>query len=150
MTAANLEFNLDQATIQFRQARADTQLMVLYSLVQRLHRVSRTATPTAFFSQKVQAVLKQLQQLPRPERHQALEEILMGVPTRLTEAYEDLDINMRMAFWYRLVNGEQGDTMLPQPQSPAMAEERRQLLAALEQRDSNELVALLREAVQLP
>jgi len=146
MTTANLTSNLDSTVARFHRASADVQLVILHCLAKKLHQASTKTTPSAYFSQKVQAVIKQLQQLPRPERHHALEEILTGVPTRLTEAYEELDTNMRMAFWYRLANGRRDESLLP-GSSLQSTSDPGDLLAELESRDSNELVSFLRDAV---
>ena len=148
MEATKLTFNIEDAGIQFKQANANTRLVVLHYLAKQLHKASKTAKPGAFFSQKVQGVIKQVQQLPREERQEALQEVLTGAPTRLTEVYEELDTNMRMAFWYRLVNGRRGDTLLPNslPRETSSAQDL--LLSDLASRDSNELVSFLREAVE--
>jgi len=119
----------------------------LHYLAQKIHRASNTATPSAFFSQKVQTVIKQLQQLPRAGRHQALEEILHGTPTRLAEAYGELDTNMRMAFWYRLANSHRGEALLANQALTRWSQEQHLLLSDLETRDCNELITFLREAV---
>ncbi|MBE7385356.1 MAG: hypothetical protein F6J95_028650 [Leptolyngbya sp. SIO1E4] len=147
MAAANLTVNLENANIQFQQASAQTRLVVLYYLAKQLHQASKAATPSALFSQKVQAVIKHVQQLPKEERHEALQEILAGAPTRLTEAYEALDTNMRMAFWYRVANSRRGDVLLSKSLYQEPSSGQRALLADLASRDSNELVSFLHEAV---
>jgi ABC-type transporter Mla subunit MlaD len=148
MAAVNLASNLETTATQFHQASAQTQLVILYYIAKRIHQTSQMATPSAFFSQKVQEVLKQIQQLPKGDRHEALEEILHGVPTRLTEAYEGLDANMRMAFWYRLANSRRGDALLPSSYYLRNSQEQETLLSDLDSRDSNELVTFMRAAVE--
>ncbi|RZM74863.1 orange carotenoid protein N-terminal domain-containing protein [Leptolyngbya iicbica] len=138
---------IDNSIDRFFAASAHTQLVILNYLAQKIHRASNTATPSAFFSQKVQIMIQQLHQLPREDRHLALEEILHGVPTRLTEAYSDLDTNMRMAFWYRLANSRRDESLLSPKALTAWNQEQHMLLSDLETRDSNELVTFLRQAV---
>lgn len=147
MTTLNLNSQLHYSINQFSRASAQTQIVILHYLAQRIHRASNAATPSAFFSQKVHTVLKQLQQLPRVERRQALEEILHGTPTRLTEAYGELDANMRMAFWYRLANSHREEMLLAHQPLSHWNQEQHSLLSDLESRDCNELIAFLREAV---
>lgn len=147
MATLNLHPQLDHSIQQFSDASAPTQLVVLHYLAQKIHQASNSARPSAFFSQRVQTVLKQLQQLPRAERHHALEEILHGMPTRLTEAYGELDTNMRMAFWYRLANSQAGDALLARQPLSSWNQEQHRLLEDLETRDSNELITFLRAAV---
>ncbi|MEM6715576.1 MAG: orange carotenoid protein N-terminal domain-containing protein, partial [Cyanobacteria bacterium P01_C01_bin.147] len=79
--------------------------------------------------------------------HSALEEILYGMPTRLAEAYGELDTNMRMAFWYRLANSRRNDSLLAHGALTSWNQEQHLLLADLETRDSNELITFLRDAV---
>jgi hypothetical protein len=147
MTTANLNSTVDRSVDQFFSASAQTQLVVLNYLAQKIHRASNSAALGAFFSQKVQNVIKQLQQLPREDRYSALEEILHGGPTRLTEAYGELDTNMRMAFWYRLANSRRGESVLSPGSLTSWSQEQHNLLSELETRDSNELVTFLRQAV---
>jgi len=148
MAAVNLASNLGTTANQFHQASAQTKLVILHYIAKRIHQTSQMATPSAFFSQKVQEVLQQIQQLPKGDRHEALEEILHGVPTRLTEAYEGLDANMRMAFWYRLANSRRGDVLLPSSYYLRNSQEQETLLSDLDSRDSNELVTFMRAAVE--
>jgi hypothetical protein len=147
MATVNLVSNLEQVAHQFHQARAQTQLVVLHDIIQKIHRISKMATPSAFFSQKVQEVLKSLHQVPKGDRQQALEEILHGSPTRLTEAYDQLDTNMRMAFWYRLVNGRHENSWRLATHADANSRELAALLSEIDALDSNELVSLLRLVV---
>jgi len=147
MTTLAFKSQLHRSIEQFSQAGAQTKLVILHYLAQKLYRASDSATPSAFFSQKVQTVLKQLQQLPRADRHEALEEILHGIPTRLTEVYSELDTNMRMAFWYRLANSHRGEALLAQQPLSSWNPEQHVLLSELETCDCNELIAFLREAV---
>lgn len=147
MTTANLNSPTYSSVDNFFRASAPTQVVVLHYLAQRIHRASNSAKPSAFFSQKVQIVIKQLQQLPRADRHHALEEILHGVPTRLSEAYGELDTNMRMAFWYRLANSSREDSLLAYNSLSGWNQEQHLLLSDLEARDSNELITFLRDAV---
>jgi hypothetical protein len=143
MATVNFVPNLENATARFHQASARTQLVFLYYIARKIHQTSKMATPSAFFSQKVHEVLQQIQQLPKGDRHEALEDILHGVPTRLTEAYDGLDTNMRMAFWYRLANGRRSDALLPTTDHAQSNHEQESLLADLEKRDSNELVSIM-------
>jgi len=147
MTTLNLHPQLNHTINQFLDASAETQLVILHYLAQKIHRASNTATPSAFFSQTVQIVIKQLQQLPRAERHQALEEILHGTPTRLAEAYDELDTNMRMAFWYRLAKSRREEALLANHALTRWSPEQHWLLSDLETRDCNELITFLREVV---
>ena len=147
MEATKFSFNLEDVNVQFERANAQTRLVVLHYLSKQLHKASKAAKPGAFFSQKVQGMLKQVQQLPREERQEALQEVLIGEPTRLTEMYENLDINMRMAFWYRLANGRRGDAVVLKSLNQGTNSEQSALLSDLSSRDSNELVSILREAV---
>lgn len=147
MATETLTLSPENVSIQFQQASAQTKLLVLYYLAKQLREASAKTTPSAFFSQKVQGMLKQLQQLPQEERGEALHEILSGVPTRLSEAYEALDTNMKMAFWYRLANGRRGEARLLQPTVDESSFEQEILLKDLANRDSNELVSCLRDIV---
>ena len=144
MATVNLLPDLATTTAQFHQAAASTQLAVLYYLARKIHQTSTVTTPSAFFSQRVHEVLRLIRQLPKNERREALEDILHGGTTRLTEVYGRLDANMRMAFWYRLANSPQAEALLPLSLTNCQTTpEHERLLADLEARDSNELVSIL-------
>ncbi|MGF1460412.1 MAG: orange carotenoid protein N-terminal domain-containing protein [Leptolyngbyaceae cyanobacterium] len=147
MIATRLNPTSDSIFDRFLTASPATQLMVLRSVVEKIHQASSTATPSALFSQKVQSVLRLLQQLPRDERHQALEEILQDVDTRLTEAYRDLDSNMKVAFWYRLASDRHSQNLLSDVQTSPWNHEQQRLLNELESRDSNELITFLHRVI---
>ena len=148
MAAVNLVSNLESVANRFHQAGAQTQLVALHYSAQKIHKTSKMATPSAFFSQKMHEVLKQIRQLSKDDRQEVLAEILHGAHTRLAEAYDNLDTNMRMAFWYRLVNDYPGYRLLPTGRSYPASLELEALLSDLEVLDSNELIAFLRAAVE--
>lgn len=147
MEVINLQLSIKDVCRQFHQSSAQTKLIVLQYLAKQLHHDSKATTPGAFFSQKVQEILKQVQQLSREERSEALHDIMAAIPTRLTEAYQRLDTNMKMAFWYRLANDRQYQCFLPASLPQGLNVQQDDLLLELANRDSNELVFLLRGAV---
>ncbi len=148
MAVSNITVDVEKSALLFQQATPPERIAILHFLAKKIHQASKTARPGAFFSQKVHAVLGQFRQLPREDRYAALQEILAGEPTRLSEAYASLDTNMRMAFWYQLVNDPKGNGLSPMASGQTIEMLDRSLLADLEHRDSNELVSFLREAVQ--
>jgi hypothetical protein len=148
MPTIHLRSNPVCPTVRFQQADAKTQLATLCYLARRIYQTSNTTTPRAFFSQRVHEVLKFIQQLPKQDRCAALEDILSGVPTRLAEAYDDLDVNMRMAFWYRLANSQTCEPLRLILPTSDHTSECKQLLADLETCDANELVSIMWNAVQ--
>lgn len=150
MEVTNLQLSVKDVCGQFHQSSAQTKLIVLHYLAKQLHRASKATTPSAFFSQKVQEVVKQVKQLSREERYEALHDIMTETPTRLTEVYQSLDTNMKMAFWYRLANDRQYRGFLPVSLPQGLNVQQDNLLLDLANRDSNELVSLLHGAVDGP
>ncbi|MEM0979426.1 MAG: orange carotenoid protein N-terminal domain-containing protein [Cyanobacteria bacterium P01_H01_bin.58] len=150
MEVINLQLSVKDVCRQFHQSSAQTKLIVLHYLAKQLHHASKATTPSAFFSQKVQEVVKQVQQLSREERSAALHDMMTETPTRLTEAYQLLDTNMKMAFWYRLANDRKYQGFLPASSPRGLNVQQDNLLLDLGNRDSNELVFLLRGAVGDP
>ena len=148
MNTLGLNFDIKQANVQFKQSNAETKLFVLLGSAKQLYEDNRATTSGALFSQKVQCILKELQQIPKNERQEALQEIVTGAQTRLTEAYEKLDTNMKMVFWYRLTDNLQGNSLLSKPFSQNLISNQERLLSELVTRDSNELLSFLRAAVE--
>ncbi|MDA0265516.1 MAG: hypothetical protein O2890_01540 [Cyanobacteria bacterium] len=133
----------------FKQGSADLRLATLHFLAQSLHQVSAQTLPTAFFSQLVQQVIRQVEQVPQDERVEVLRDMVSGANTRLAEAYDGLDINKKLAFWYRLVNTT--DLMANAVQSLDTAHQwtLETHLRELAKRDINELVQVFKTAVAI-
>lgn len=135
---------------QFSQADIDTRLSVLWFLSKRLYQTSKTAAPVALFSQVVQGLIQQVDQLSREDRIDALREIVAGSNTRLSEAYSDLNANMKLAFWYRLANNSFLSNLnlekAVQVRDRGLCD---RLLNDLAERDFNELANFLHRAVSV-
>ncbi len=157
MSVANIPLNFSPtidlaqrilpAADHFQQADTDTRLVMLWMMAKRLQQASTTAVPAAIFSQVVQRLIRQLYQVRREDRLDALRDMVSGADTRLAEAYVTLDANMKLAFWYRLVNDssqmEMGTHLTYlQGRGPMEA-----VLEDLDRRDFNELVGIFKGAV---
>ena len=95
----------------------------------------------------VQGLIRQLHQVKREEQLDVLREMITGDNTRLAEAYSALDANMRLAFWYRLVNNQANYELAAQLGAMQQTEQVTQATADLSRRDSNELFNLFKTAV---
>ena len=148
MAVTNLAFNIQSAVDRFQRADTDTQIVILWCLSQQLHQDAARTTPAVFLSQLVQGLIRQVLQVPQSERLEALREIIAGANTRLSEAYDHLNPNMKLAFWYRLANSKR--LQLPAPLTKvSRAELAGGLLKDLAAWDSNELVGFFHRVVLL-
>ncbi|MBD2256385.1 orange carotenoid protein N-terminal domain-containing protein [Pseudanabaena sp. FACHB-2040] len=102
MTAVELKTGFNQAITSFKQANADCKLAVLEHAYCNLRHAIASPAPAALFSQVVNHLIRQFQQVRREDRPETLKEILVGAETRFGREYSTLNINMRLAFWYRL------------------------------------------------
>ncbi|HEY9881131.1 MAG TPA: orange carotenoid protein N-terminal domain-containing protein [Leptolyngbyaceae cyanobacterium] len=105
MTAVNTRVDFEQAIDSFKRADAECKLSVLWHIYQELGNESSSPAPAAMYSQVVNHLIGHLQQVSREERADALKDIINGAETRFGREYSDLNINMRLAFWYRLAKG---------------------------------------------
>ena len=144
----NLEPNFDNTVAQFQESSAGTRLSVLRYLTKRISGIAGTEVPSAFFSQRVQKLLKEIQQIPKEDRYEAVLDMLSGTPTRLAEAYKNLDTNMKVAFWYRLTSDRSGNMILPKMQSAETNGEQEDLMTDIEKFDFDSLVFFLNQAIQ--
>jgi nitrogen fixation/metabolism regulation signal transduction histidine kinase len=147
MKISGSTFNAKRASVRFEKSNTQTKLIVLLGSAKQLSKDSKTTRSGAFFSQRVQDVLKQFQQLSREDQQEALQEIVTGVPTRLTEAYKELDTNMKMVFWYRLTDDFQGNVLLSKLFSQTKSNIQENLMSELATWNAHELMLFLREAV---
>jgi hypothetical protein len=135
------------AAERFYRADTDTRIAMLWMMAKRLHQASTVAAPAAAFSQVVQGLIRQLHQVQREDQLDVLRDMVTGANTRLAEVYGTLDTNMRLAFWYRLVNSHARGVMADPLKALAEGASLHQTLAELDRHDSNELVNLFKTAV---
>jgi hypothetical protein len=58
----------------------------------------------ALFSQAVQQLISQMQQVDSHDQVAILRDIVAGADTRFSQAYQALNTNMKLAFWHRIVH----------------------------------------------
>lgn len=87
---------------QFKSFTADEKLQLLWQIYQRMEPSVLSAAAVALLSQMVQGVFTQVRQLSRADQVVALRDIVAGEPTRISQAYASLNVNMKLALWYRL------------------------------------------------
>ncbi len=106
MTAVNipLQLQFEQAVQSFQAAEVDCRLAVIWQTYQTLGQAFAAIAPVALFSQAVQQLISQMQQLDSHDQVAILRDILAGADTRFSQAYRGLNINMKLAFWHRLVH----------------------------------------------
>lgn len=92
----------DETVRLFHQAPLDCQLAILWQAYTTLDQAFGTVAPLALFSQAVQRLVQQVQQMSREEQLEICREILGHADTRFAQAYQDLSPNMKLAFWHRL------------------------------------------------
>lgn len=102
MTAIDIRFQFEQAVQAFESAEADCQLAILWRIYDTLGQAFAAIAPVALFSQAVQQLLSQIQQLDRGDQAAILRDILAGADTRFAHVYQALNTNMKLAFWHRL------------------------------------------------
>ncbi len=131
----------------FHTADPDTRLVMVWAMAKQLHKAHRTTAPAAIFSQMVHQLVQQVHQVRREERLEVLRDMMGEGNTRLGEAYGHLDRNMKLAFWYRLVNNKSHRNLSEQLRQLGEDRQLEGLLADLYQRDFNELVRLFNRTV---
>lgn len=103
MSAVRLTSEFDQAVASFRQLSADGKLTVLWNVFTHLKSLDTKVAPAAELSQVVQTLIQQFNQVKRLEKIEVLKEIVSGVETRFSHEYSALSANMKLAFWYRVI-----------------------------------------------
>lgn len=104
LTAVDVRFQFEQAIQAFDSVEVDCKIAVLWQIYDTLGQAFAAIAPVALFSQAVQQLLNQIQQVDRDDQTAILRDILAGADTRFTQAYQELNINMKLAFWHRLFN----------------------------------------------
>lgn len=98
----DLRFSPEEAVYLFHQASPDCQIVALWETYHTLGHAFGTVAPLALFSQAVQHLVQQVQQMPPEEQLEICRDILGYTDTRFAHAYRDLNPNMKLAFWHRL------------------------------------------------
>ncbi|MGB3136463.1 MAG: orange carotenoid protein N-terminal domain-containing protein [Nodosilinea sp.] len=102
MTAVDVRLRVEQTVQAFEAVEVDCKIAVLWQIYKTLGQAFATIAPVALFSQAVQQLLNQFQQVDSDDQAAVLRDILAGADTRFTQVYQALNTNMRLAFWYRL------------------------------------------------
>lgn len=102
MTAIDVRLPFEQAVQAFEATPTEYKIAVLWQTYDTLGHAFATIAPVALFSQAVQQLISQIQQVDRSDQLSILRDILAGADTRFSDAYQALNINMKLAFWHRL------------------------------------------------
>lgn len=149
MTVVNLEINLEQAVDQFGKASIDDRLALLWFSYEKVGRAIKSAAPVAIFSQITQRLFSQVKHIRREEQLDAIRDIASGADTRVSHEYTTLNVNMKLAFWYKLAQGVQNGSIQQVPQNHELSPEAKPVLTALESMGFNEQVSFLQKAIFL-
>ncbi len=103
MTAIDVRFQFEQAVQSFEAAEVDCRIAILWQTYDTLGQAFAAIAPVALFSQAVQQLISHMQQVDGQDQVSILRDILAGADTRFSQAYQNLNVNMKLAFWYRLV-----------------------------------------------
>ncbi|TVP69153.1 MAG: hypothetical protein EA342_04035 [Leptolyngbya sp. LCM1.Bin17] len=115
MTAVDIRLQFEHTIDLFKTIDVDCQLALLWQIYDTLGQAFAAIAPVALFSQAVQQLINQLDQVHRDDKIDVLRDILAGADTRFTQAYQSLNSNMRLAFWHRLMH------RIPASALPSMA-----------------------------
>ena len=149
MTLVNLEINLEQAVDQFGKASIDDRLALLWFSYEKVGRAIKSAAPVAIFSQITQRLFTQVKHIRREEQLDAIRDIAAGADTRVSREYTTLNVNMKLAFWYKLAQGVQNGSIQQVPHNHELSPEAKPVLTALEAMGFNEQVSFLQKAIFL-
>lgn len=146
MTAIDVRFQFEQAVQSFELVDVDCKIAVLWQIYDTLGQAFAAIAPVALFSQAVQQLLSQIQQVDRDDQSAIVRDILAGADTRFTQAYQALNMNMKLAFWHRLFS------LIPASRLPLTAcrdgsATTQALIARIDTMGLNERLHFLRRAV---
>lgn len=146
MAITKSAIGFEQSLAVFAEAEADAQLCFLKQLYQQIGDVFAAAGAAALFSQTVQRLVQQLLQVHRQDRLEVLRDIVQGTETRFSGEYDRLSINMKLAFWYRLIPNLSRE-ITTERLDFSRQESLQALLRDCGQMDSNQQVYWLRQIV---
>ncbi|HSM84074.1 MAG TPA: orange carotenoid protein N-terminal domain-containing protein [Nodosilinea sp.] len=146
MTATDVRFQFEQAVQAFEAAEVDCQISVLWQIYDTLGQAFAAIAPIALFSQAVQQLINQIQQLDRSDQVAILRDILAGADTRFAHAYRGLNANMKLAFWHRLFSLMPA-TRLPLATCQSSSASTQTLVSRLNTMGLNERLHFLRRVV---
>lgn len=145
MTAVDISLQFEQAVQAFEAADVDCQIAILWQTYDTLGQAFAAIAPVALFSQAVQQIVNQMQQVDRRDQVAIVRDIVARADTRFFHAYQALNINMKLAFWHRLF------TFLPESRLSLLACQHRPatqlLLTRLDAMGLNERLRFLRRVV---
>ncbi|NJL44914.1 MAG: hypothetical protein HC922_02490 [Leptolyngbyaceae cyanobacterium SM2_3_12] len=147
MTTVNIRLQCDQAVAAFQAADVDEQLAMLWQIYNTLGQAFAASSPVALFSQAVQQLLSQFNQVDRQDQLEILRDILLGADTRFAKAYGALNINMKLAFWQRLTRQISLKRLSPSFKDRIQPRETVALMARVNTMGLNERLHFLRQVI---
>lgn len=139
---------LTQNLDRLQQLTVDERLGLLWVVYQQMEPSVLRAAAAALFSQTVQGVFNQVWQLSRTDQVDALRDIVAGEPTRISQAYTNLNANMKLALWYRLTQAMTQRKMSPPKISQRCSSASKTLVDDMSQMGFNEQIFFLRQMIE--
>lgn len=148
MATVELRLTPQEALTTYNRASANSKLLTIWSLYHSLGRGVTHTVPVALFSQVVQSLLRQFGLISREEQTEVLRDMVSGAETRFAQEYAALNINMKLAFWYRLTQLMPRLSAVSDPQDHQQREQLHALLRCVERMDLNQQIHFLKTAIE--
>jgi hypothetical protein len=115
----------------FKRLSVDDQLAVLWSVYGFICSESGMKEPDGTAPDTADALFDRAKGLPQAEQLQLMRDILNGASTDLTNEYNALTNNTKLAFWYQLAQGMERSEIIQAPADYQLSSEANSLVAAL-------------------
>ncbi|MEM6837363.1 MAG: orange carotenoid protein N-terminal domain-containing protein [Cyanobacteria bacterium P01_C01_bin.120] len=141
--------DIDDAIAIFRDLNVDEQLAWLWFVYTKTGKSITPAAPGAASSKIAQGLLKQVEKLSDAEQLESMRAIARKDASHIiSREYGSLGTDTKLAFWYMLAVGMDQGSIVAMPDSYAISDKGRDLLAAAETFDLETQITLLRKAVE--
>lgn len=147
MTFANLNQNVGASENLFEQLSVDDQLALLWYIYTKMGQSVTPAAPDAASPDIAEGLFNQVVALSPEDQLTTMRDIANKANTQISREYGSLSANTKLAFWYRLAQGMDNDTIIRMPPNYNLSDEAQTLLGAVQTMAFEQQITFLRQSV---
>lgn len=140
--------NQEQTLKTFQSFSVDDRLALLWQIYKTFggEISEESSTDTAGY-QALDSLIPEVQQMLPQEQLQMMRDLISGANTPIDDTYRAMNSSNQMAFWYRLVQGMQNETIVQAPSDYQLSSAAQEFLQAINGVGFEEKVIFFRNVV---
>ncbi|MBW4630744.1 MAG: Orange carotenoid protein [Iphinoe sp. HA4291-MV1] len=131
----------------FRSLNVDNKLGVLWFLYIKMGGSTRPQDPSGTAPDSSEPLFNKVKQKSHEEQLQVMRDLLTGADTDVTQEYNSLTNNTKLALWYQLAQGMENSEIIQVPSSYQLSPDAKKLLSLVEPIGFEQQYVFLRDSL---